>query len=489
MPPLAAITPADLCVVLGLTLLAIVLWALRGGVRLVLALLPFVMAVLAPVAAWGLYSLGEHMNWDSPGSPAILVVVFALGVAVLMSIGAWVALVLQITRWRNRPSSDAATVRADGTRVASAIMITTGLLFFAYLDYRSHRPSHEATVRQMYFSPDGESLYSLDESGVLKRWNVHDAYQAARWSLPGVRDASHIGLSSDGRALLVVARGELSVWNLAEAPRSESGGHMTGVVSVEPLAGSGIAVVTSDELSIRAYTDLQTPKASIKLTATALSLCAYPDNRMVVGTEAPALEIYRVQATGTSSIVRNSEVPLAFAPRVIRADRSGRYLVVSEPGVNMIVLDAQGLTQDPLPDHLAVALFEVSAEDQLLLAGGERSARLRSRAEIHAAPLQPWRDDRCARRVAGVATCSPSRTGTTSSSTATAGRMQGRDVAEWQGRDSRRAASALTRARAGCDYFGSVTLNGIAASCSGALPSLCSNGSQRASLFKFANRG
>ena len=90
------------------------------------------------------------MNWDCPGSPAILVVVFALGVAVLMSIGAWVALVLQIKRRRDRLPSDAAAVRADRTRIASAIMITTGLLFFAYLDYRSHRPSHETTVRQIF---------------------------------------------------------------------------------------------------------------------------------------------------------------------------------------------------------------------------------------------------------------------------------------------------------------------------------------------------
>jgi hypothetical protein len=56
------------------------------------------------------------------------------------------------------------------------------------------------------------------------------------------------------------------------------------------------------------------------------------------------------------------------APRTIRADRSGRYLVASDPGVKMVVLDAQATTPVPMPDHLAVTLFEISTEGQLLLA-------------------------------------------------------------------------------------------------------------------------
>jgi hypothetical protein len=113
MPPLAAVTPADLCVAAG------------------------------PVCAWGLYRLGGHMTWDSPGSPAILVVIAALGGALLMSVTAWITLAIQVARWRRHaPRSTGAAANANALRVAGAIVTTVSMLFYAWLDYRSRRPSH-----------------------------------------------------------------------------------------------------------------------------------------------------------------------------------------------------------------------------------------------------------------------------------------------------------------------------------------------------------
>jgi hypothetical protein len=368
MPPLAALTPADLLVALGLVLLAALMWGLRRYVGFLLRLLPFFAAVAGPILTWGLYRLGEHMNWDSPGSPAILVVMAALGGAALMSVTAWIALAIQVARWRRpRVQSPQAAASANSVRVAGAILVTMWALTVAYRDYRSHRPSHEAAVQQMYFTPDGASLYSLDRAGVLKQWNIRDAFQAQAWSLADAGEASAISVSGDGRALLVLAGDELSAWSLDEGSEARRIGGVTGVLGAETLDGVDVVVLTRDALSIRAYSDLLTAKVAAALSSAALSLSAYAGQGIVVGTAEPALAHYRATAN-PPGLVRGGETALDFAPRRIRVDRSGRYVVALDPGVRLAALDAQGITQDPINGYYEPLLFEISEQAQLLLA-------------------------------------------------------------------------------------------------------------------------
>jgi hypothetical protein len=369
MLPLAALTPADLCVALGLILLAVTMWALRGAVGFVLSLLPLLASVLAPVCAWGLYRLGESMSWDSPGSPAILVVIGALGGAVLMSLAAWITLALQLMRRRRprAPRSREGAAGGNAVRVAGAILATVWLLSYAYLDYRAHRPSHEAIVQQMYFAPDGEALYSLDRSGVLKRWNLRDVFQAQAWSLTGAGAASDLALSGDGRALLVLAGDELSAWSLDDGSAARRLSRINGVLGVEALGGDHIAVLMSEMLSIRDYSDLRVAKATAPLRSTALTLCGYAGQGIVVGTTAPALEYYRA-GSNPRTLERSGETSLDLVPRQLRSDRSGRYVVVYDPGAGMVVVDAQALVRDPISGYFEPILFEVSQQAQLLIA-------------------------------------------------------------------------------------------------------------------------
>jgi hypothetical protein len=309
------------------------------------------------------------MNWDSPGSPAILVVVAALAGAVLMSVTAWITLAVQVARWR-RPratTSPEAAATANSLRVAAAILIIVGALFSAYRSYRSHRPSHEAVVQQMCFAPDGGTLYSLDRSGVLKRWDVRYGFQARAWTLEDALAASHITLSGDGHALLVLAGDELSAWSLDGGRDARRIARATGVLGVEALDGVDVIVLTADTLSIRSYSDLLTAKATAALSSAALSLSTYAEQGIVVGTAGPALAYYRV-TSNPPGLVRGAETPLDFAPRRIRMDRSGRYVVASDPGVALIVLDAQALTSDSITGYFEPVLFEISAQAQLLLA-------------------------------------------------------------------------------------------------------------------------
>jgi hypothetical protein len=369
MPPLAALTTADLFVGLALFLLAVTMWTLRGFVGVVLSLLPLFASVLAPVLSWNLYRLGESMNWDSPGSPAILVVIGALGGTVLLSVAAWIALALQIVRRRGLRAgrSRGASDGGNAVRVAGAILITVCVLGYAYLEYRAHRPSHATIVQQMFFAPDGESLYSLDRSGVLKRWSIRDGFEAQGWTLARADAVSDLSVSADGRVLLVLSGDELSAWSLDEASLAQPLSRVTGVLGVEPLRGVDVAVLTSDALSIRGYPNLSAEKATASLRSPALSLSGYAGQGLVVATAGPTLEYYRA-GSNPPVLERSGETLLDLMPRQLRADHSGRYVVAYDPGGGMIVIDAQSLAREPISGYFEPIHFEVSEQGQLLIA-------------------------------------------------------------------------------------------------------------------------
>src|SRR5215471_11738333 len=141
---LAGITIVDVYVVAALAALAIAMWIGRRYVGWLLQLVPFVLAVLGTVTVYGAWQLGQQLHWDTPGSPGILAVYFALGGGFVFALAGWIAVALRVRRWR-MPDRRKNPRRGDnGIRVAIAIVLVVGGLFSAYRYYRGHQSSHEA---------------------------------------------------------------------------------------------------------------------------------------------------------------------------------------------------------------------------------------------------------------------------------------------------------------------------------------------------------
>jgi len=139
MAAFAGLTSADLSVGLTLLLLAVLMWFGRRIVGVLLRFLPVVMAPLCTALAYLLYRLGESMSWDSPGSPAIIVVVILLACAIFLALAGWIALIAQIRGLRKpRTESPQEKRQANDLRVGTAIVIVVLLLFSAYRSYRAH---------------------------------------------------------------------------------------------------------------------------------------------------------------------------------------------------------------------------------------------------------------------------------------------------------------------------------------------------------------
>jgi hypothetical protein len=369
---LAAITIVDVYVVGALAALALAMWIARRYVGWLLHLVPAALAAVGTVTAYGAWQLGEQLNWDTPGSPGILVVFFALGGGVVVGLAGWIALALQVRRWRRprrRPS--ATRLRENNAiRVAVAIVLVVGGLFSAYRYYRSHRSSHEANVVQLAYSPDGAFLYSLDESGVLKKWNARHHFEARRWRLPDSEGVAAMLVSGDGATLVALHGSVLRSWSLSASPDAVAGAALVGVVAVAPLDGAELVAVRAHEVSRRAYADIATPKAAKALDAGALSASPCGERKLVVGSDDSKLHFY-VVSSGLDEVVAPALPTLQTVPRQIRGDRAGRFVVVSDGDKKMVVLDLQNLREDSVAQYWLPAKFEVSGAGELLLARGE----------------------------------------------------------------------------------------------------------------------
>jgi len=367
---LAGITIVDVYVVAALAALALAMWLARRYVGWLLRFLPLAMAATGTAIAYGAWRLGEQLNWDTPGSPGILIVFFALGAGVVFGLAGWIAVALRIRRWGMPDRRKSPRGGDNAIRVGFAIVLVVGALFSAYRYYRSHQSSHEANVVQLAYSPDGASLYSLDESGVLKKWNARYHFERRRWQLPGLANVSAMLVSGDGATLVALHGSELASWTLSAAAEPAAGATLSDVVAVAPLDGTELVVVRAHEVSLRAFADLAKPKAARTLAASALSASACGERRVVVGSDDSTLHFY-VVTSSLDEVVAPPLPALQTVPRQLRADRSGTFVVVSDGDKKMVVLDLQNTRADSVAQYWLPAKFEVSGAGELLLARGD----------------------------------------------------------------------------------------------------------------------
>jgi hypothetical protein len=362
---LAAITVVDVYVVFALAIVAIAMWLARRYVGWLLKLMPAGLAALGTFTAQAAWRLGEQMSWDSPGSPGILIVFLALGGGVVMGIAGWIALAAQL--WRaGRPGRPAPTPN-NGLRVTFAIVFVVGSLFSAYRYYRSHQSSHEADVVRLAYSPDGAFLYSLDAIGVLKKWNARYQYEASRWRLPRADGLSTLLVSGDGKTLVALRGKELASWALTESPDAVERAPVPDVVAVAAVDGTRLLAVQAHEVSLRTYADVARSEGARPLAAAALSASACGERKIVVGTDDAKLHFYAV-TSALDELVTPPLPPLDLTPRQLRADRTGTYVVVTDGGKRMLVLDLQTARQDAVAQYWLPAAFEISNAGELLLA-------------------------------------------------------------------------------------------------------------------------
>jgi hypothetical protein len=381
MAAFAGLTTADVCVVSVLLSLALLIWFGRRLVGALLHLLPFVMAPLSTAAAYGLYRIGVSMRWDSPGSPAILVVIILIGCVTLVAIAGWFALFVQVRRLREpQAQSPREKTRANDVRVGSAMIIVVAVLLSVYGSYRAHRPSHQSTVQQLVFSADGTRLYSLDRAGVLKRWDVPGAFESGKWQLPADGEVHRMLVDDEGGVILLLSNTQLNAWDLSDGANARLLATTGKVLAVDAVTSDAFVLLRSDVLELHPYRDIVNPSAKVGLDSAPLSCAVGNAGNIIVGTEDRRLASYRVggpadgnSAGAAAATIQAAEsglegLPaLALMPRAIRVERSGRYVVVSDRGSGIIVLDLQGSKLDTISMPYVSAQFEVSTDGQLLL--------------------------------------------------------------------------------------------------------------------------
>jgi WD40 repeat protein len=364
---LAAITIVDVYVVSALAAFSFALWVARRYVGWLLKLVPGAIAVLGTLITYGAWQLGESISWDTPGSPGILIVYFALGGGMACGVAGWLAFSIQVRRWYQRGMRPSSPLPADDQRVRIALVIAlvVGSLFSAYRYYRSHQSSHEADVVRLEYSPDGAFLYSLDLSGTLKKWNVRYQYEARRWRLSGADGLSALLPSADGKTLVALRGNELKSWALTDSQEASEGSTLPDVVAAAPVDGVHFVAVGTHDVSLRAYADVSRGDRT-SLTGTALSASPCGDRKVVIGTDDSRLRFYAVTST-LDELVTPSLPPLELAPRQIRADRTCTHVVVGDGDKKMVVLDLQNARRDAVAQYWLPAKFEVSNAGELLL--------------------------------------------------------------------------------------------------------------------------
>jgi hypothetical protein len=365
---LAAITIIDVYVVSALAAFSLSLWVARRYIGWLLKLVPLGVAMLGTLVTYGAWQLGEQIRWDTPGSPGILIVYFALGGGIACGIAGWIAFTIQFQRWYRRGMRPSSPVPADERRlrVALAIAVIVGSLFSAYRYYRSHQSSHEADVVRLAYSPDGAFLYSLDANATLKKWNVRYQYEARRWRLPGADGVSALLPSGDGKTLVALRGKELKSWALTDAEDASAAAALPDVVAAAPVDGTRFVAVGTHDVSLRQHADVSRGDRANLLAGAALSASACGERKIIVGTDDSKMHFYAV-TSALDEIVTPPMPPLEVTPRQIRADRSCTHVVVTDGDKKMVVLDLQNARRDPVAQYWLPAKFEISNAGELLL--------------------------------------------------------------------------------------------------------------------------
>jgi WD40 repeat protein len=365
---LAAITIVDVYVVSALAAFSLALWVARRYIGWLLKLVPGAIAVLGTLITYGAWQLGESVSWDTPGSPGILIVYFALGGGMACAVAGWIAFSIQLRRWCRRGMRPSSPLPGDDQRVRIALVIAliVGSLFSAYRYYRSHQSSHQADIARLEYSPNGAFLYSLDTGGTLKKWNVRYQYEARRWRLPGADGVSTLLPSGDGKTLVALRGNEVKSWTLTDSLEASQSSTLPDIVAAAPVDGIRFVAVSPHDVSLRAYADVSRVDRSSSLTGAALSASPCGDRKVVVGTDDSKLHFYAV-TSGLDELVTPPMPPLDVTPRQIRADRTCTHIVAADGDKKMVVIDLQNARRDAVAQYWLPAKFEVSNAGELLL--------------------------------------------------------------------------------------------------------------------------
>jgi hypothetical protein len=176
-------------------------------------------------------------------------------------------------------------------------------------------------------------------------------------------------VSGDELAVATLAEGRVDVWRLSAGGAQKTAG-LDAAVAIASLDGERFAVVSRDEISLRAFANAAPPLAAATLHAPALTVAPYAGRGVVVGLADATLEFY--DARGEALERRDVAVPLPLGatPRQIRSDRTGRFIVVADGGTEAAAIDLQtGRTQD-LPLTSPLDEFGVAGNGWLLLSDG-----------------------------------------------------------------------------------------------------------------------
>ena len=365
---LAAITLVDVYVVSALAAFSLALWVARRYIGWLLKLVPGAIAILGTLITYGAWQLGESVSWDTPGSPGILIVYFALGGGIACAVAGWIAFSIQIRRWYRRGMRPSSPLPADDQRVRIALVIAliVGSLFSGYRYYRSHQSSHQADIARLEYSPNGAFLYSLDTSGMLKKWNVRYQYEARRWRLPGADGVTALLPSGDGKNLVALRGNEAKSWILADSQEASAGSTLADVVAAAPVDGARFVAVGTHAVSLREYADVSRGDRASSLKAAALSASPCGDRKVVVGTDDSKLHFFAVTST-LDELVTPAMPPLELTPRQIRADRTCTHIAVADGDKKMVVIDLQNARRDAVAQYWLPAKFEISNAGELLL--------------------------------------------------------------------------------------------------------------------------
>ena len=224
-------------------------------------------------------------------------------------------------------------------------------------------------MQLLEFARDGAALYSLDRTGVLKKWYAERALEAESWLLPEQGSASALLVSDDGRfAASLAGRPAQRVAPLRlRAPPSDSRCSTARSLPSRSTAGASRPSHAASSASARGKTP-RLALASVSLPAAALTAAAYGEHDVVVGFADSTLAFYAPAAADLARREVSLPGPLRAVPRAIRSDRTGRFLAVSDGGTAVAVLDLQTGRQESISLLSPLGAFAISAQNRLLLA-------------------------------------------------------------------------------------------------------------------------
>ena len=198
---------------------------------------------------------------------------------------------------------------------------------------------HTLPLRDVAFSPSGESFASMDSQGFVKIWNSSDEklrhqFQTGCGGAAG-RDGGHaLAISPDGATAAIVGRG-FELWNVEQETLIRRYLGHEGYAGVVRFDATGRALVSGgDDGTVRVWDTLSDQNLSTRQLGHAIrSIGMSPDGRHMVALGGPdkTLQPQRaVRLPEPTSLPRHTRAPaacIAVSPDqsiVAVADRSGR---------------------------------------------------------------------------------------------------------------------------------------------------------------------